>query len=337
MGMLAANPYVTYHGPVSVWWIPKFRGPRVSLWTAMIAWFMTLLFSGLTLLWLKAASKPLWPFGRPIQSPAEILFRYEIIILVYLIYMTLRSLPLWIRNIKQAKHDASAIENHIGNERWESAALLIHRYCLLVSSIWRRVPGRVATWDGVVRKKIPRHRRLYIYFCGKPPQVPTGASAGFSPEIIPPPLPSMWSAAGVIVVAMLIYFLVMDIVRHGNWQRIVLFNAVLFLIILICYGSYFLLTVLGRANYYRLAPGVIQLVKFTTFRRRPFIETFDLRRANAILDLCSPWPGITLLNTPGFKRETFRMSKGANVTEAFMRAVLSTVSSPPLPEDNLLE
>jgi hypothetical protein len=335
--MILADPYVSYVGPVAIWWIPKHRGPRVSLLSAVIAWLVAFPLLFATILLLHAGSKSLWPFGRPVSSPIEILFRYELILLVYLSYTTLRSFPVWIRCYQQAKRDGMSIESAIRAEGWELAGLLIHRYCLLATAIRRRVPARVSTWDGIVRSKLPRHRRLYVYFRNCAPVVPPDARSGFTPAVIPPPHPATWSAAGVIVVAMLIYLLIVDIIEHGYWQRIVLFNAVLLLLILASYGFYFLSSLLGRAHYFRFAPGIFQLVKFAVFRDRPAIETFDLRSIDTILDLCSPWPAITLLNTPGYKRETFRLSKGVKVREAIMRAVLSTVSSPPLPEDQLVE
>ncbi|UCD28014.1 MAG: hypothetical protein JSV03_13080 [Planctomycetota bacterium] len=335
--MILADPTISYLGTVGIWWIPKPRGPRTSLWVALIAWLVWFLLLVATMLWLHASSRSLWPFGRQISSLAEILFRYELIVIVYLTYTTFLSLPVWIRCGRQARRDASAIETAIQQERWERAALLVHRYCLLVSGVWRRVPARVATWDGLIRKKLSRHRRLYVYFRDRAPEVPPDAAAGFTPAIIPPPHPTLLSAAALLVIAMLIYLLIIDIVEHGYWQRIVLFNAVLLLLILIGYGSYFLSSVLGRGYYFRFAPGVMQLVRFTLRRQQPTIETFNLREAHVVLDLCSPWPAMTLINTPGYRRQTFRLSKGTKVTEALMRAVLSASPCPPLPEDGLVE
>ena len=331
------DPHVTYIGPAAIWWIPKPRGPRISFWSTLVAWLVGLPVTGATLVWLHLKSEPLWPFGRQVSSLAEILLRYEIVLLVCLVYVTVRSLPLWVRHHRLAKRDAKAIDAAIRAEQWDTPGLLVHRCCLLVSTIWRRVPGRVAAWDDVLRQKLPRHRRLYVYFRDKAPPLPPDATASFTPAVIPPPRPSLWSAAALIPVTLLLYLLVLDILRKGYPERLILFNALLLIVILVSYGTYFLLSLLGRSHYFRFAPGVVQLVKFGLRRRRPAIETFDLRQVHAVLDLSSAWPALTLLDTPGYKRETFRLPRADDVTEAVLRASLSTAPSPPLPEETLIE
>lgn len=330
-----ADPDVSYLGPVAVWWIPKPPGPRISLRTAAITWLIGIPLTAATMLWLQAQSKPLWTFGRSAASPADLLLRYELILLVCLAYVTLRALPVWIRYRRLAKRDAAAIAAAVCAEHWDLAALLVHRYCLLVSSIWRRVPGQVEAWDAVIRPKLPKHRRIYLYYRDAPPRLPPDAAASFTPAVIPSPQPSLWSAAALVPIALLLYLLIADIVRQGRWHRLILFNTALLTIILIAYGGYFLLALLGRSHYFRFAPGVVQLLKFRLARRRPAIETFHLRRVHAVLDLSSPWPAMTLLDTPGYRRETFRLPRKNSVVEAFLRAALSTAPSPPLSQEDL--
>ena len=331
------DPRVTYTGPAAIWWIPKPRGPRVSLVTAAAAWLIGLSLTAATMLWSHSQSSPLWPFGRPVLSSVEILLRYEIILLVCLAYVTLCSLRRWVQHIRVARHDARAIDAATRAERWETAGLLVHRYCLMVSAIWRRVPALATSWDEILRQKLPRHRRLYVYYRGPLPSLPTDPTASFTPAVMPPPHPSLWSAIGLVPVGLLLYWLVLDVIQRGYPQRIVLFNAVLLGVVLLTYGSYFLLSLLGRSNFFRFAPGVAQLVKFGLSRRRPKIETYDLRQVHAVLDLSSRWPGLTLLDTPGYKRETFRLPRGDDVIEAVFRASLSTAPTPPLPEETLVD
>lgn len=332
-----AEPRVSYLGPVAVWWIPKPSAPRMSLWAVGIGWLVGMPLTAATLLWMQSQSLPLWPFGRTVSSPAEILLRYELIALVYLAYVTLRSLPVWLRYRRHAKREALCIDAAIRGEAWEEAALRLHRYCLLVSAVWRRVPARVTAWDGVLRKHLPMHRRLYVYHHGRAPELPPDAAASFTPEIIPPPQPSLWSAAALIPIGFLLYLLIEDIRQRGGWHRLLLFNAVLLVVIMVSYGAYFVLAMLGRSHYFRFAPGVLQLVKFTVRHRHPAIESYDLRRFHTVLDLSSRWLAITLLDSSGARRETFRLPKQSEAVEAILRAVLSTAPSPPLSRDHLLE
>jgi|GEM_PF-3550850 len=331
------NPVVTYVGLAAVWWIPKPLGPRISLRAAAIAWFLGFLALAVTILFLEAHSKPLWPFGRQISSAPEILMRYELIFLVCLAYVTGLSATIWFRYRGLARADAAAINKAIQEERWELAALLLHRYCLLVSAIWRRVPSQVDAWDSILIRKLPHHRRFYVYYRDTPPSLPADATASFVPAIVPSAQPSLWSAAALIPVAFLLYTLVVDILERGHWQRAVLFNAVLLAAILVCYGTYFFTSLLGRSNYFRFSPGVMQLLRFMIRRRKPVIETFDLREIDVVLDLSSPSPGLILLNPPGYRRVTFRLPRGPEVIEALFRATLSTVPTPPLSEDQLVE
>jgi len=336
-GLDLGDPHVTYAGAAAVWWIPRPRGPRISLLTAAITWLVALPITAATAVWSRAQSNPLWPFVQPVTSGSEMLLRYEIVLLVCLVYVTLRSLPLWYRHYRLARRDARAIDAAIAGEHWETAGLLVHRYCLMVSAIWRRVPARVAAWDELLRRKLPRHRRLYVYYHRRRPALPPDPTVSFTPAVIPPPQPSLWSALALIPVALLLYPVMIEILRNRNWGLLILLNAALLAAILVSYGTYFLLTLLGRSYYFRFAPGVVQLVKYRLGRRRPGIESYDLRQVHAVLDLSSRWPGLTLLDTPGYKRETFRLPRGDDVVETVLRASLSSAPSLPLPEEMLID
>lgn len=331
-----ADPHATYVGPAVVWFIPKPRGPKLSLWATLLSWLVAIPLVVATLLWLQAENRPLWPFGHLVTSPAEIAFRYQIILLVCLSYVTLCSVPTWIRHFRLARRDGRSVERAIRDEQWDRAALLVHRYCLLMSVLWRRVPPVVGAWDTALRSRLPRHRRLYLYHRGESPSLPPDATAGFTPEVTAPPQPSPWSALALIPIAMLLYMLVIDVMQRGYPQRLVLFNAVLLIVILVGYGSHFFLALLGKSHYYRFAPGVVQFVRFGLGRRRPAIQSYDLRRSHAVLDLTSKWPGLTLLDRPDGRRTTLRLPRGPDVIEAVLRACLSTAATPPLSSEELL-
>ncbi len=336
LDVTAGTPFVTYHGAAAAWWIPKPRSPRISLRMAARVWAVALPLTIAAFLWNWSQTERLWPFGRQVTLAPEIALRYAMIGLTYVVYVTLRSLPVWVRHRRLAKADAREIDGAIAAGQWERAGLLVHRYCLLVSAVWKRVPARVATWDAVLRPHLPRHRRLYIYYRGRPPALPQDVTASFAPVILTPPQPTLWSAAALVPVGVLLYLLVMDIARSGYWQRAMLFNAVLLTLVLASYGAYFLLMLLGRARYLRLAPGAFQILRYPAFGHRPRLLSYDLRRLHAVLDLSSPWPGLTLLDTPEYRRETYRLPNVREAIEAVLRAALSTAPTPPLPEEQLV-
>ncbi len=329
-------PDVAYIGPAAIWWIPKPRGPRFSVTRAALAWVLLLPVTAGTLLWLDWRSDSLWPFYRPLNSPAEILWRYELTILICAAYITLYSIPAWVRYRRFARGDALAVDRAIRQEQWEDAALLLHRYCLFISGLWRRIPARATAWDGILRNRLPRHRRVYVYYDGAPPRLPQDVTASFTPAVVPPPQPSLWSAAALLPIGFLLYLLVLDIAQQGRPERLILVNAVLLVFVLVSYGVYFLLRLLGRSYYFRFAPGIVQWVHFRLGRKLPIVESLDLRRIHVVLDLSTRWPTMTLLDAPGGRRETFRLPRNADALEAFFRAALSTAPSPPLPEEQLV-
>ena len=331
------DPRVTYVGPVAIWWIPKPRGPRASIRNVGLAWAITLPLTALTLLSIHEQAKPLWPFGREITSPTQMVLRYELILGVYLTYVTFRSLPGWLRYRRWAKRDVRAIDAAIREERWESAALLVHRYCLMVSGLWRRVPARVTAWDSVLRKRLTRHRRLYVYYRDVPPPVPPDPAVSFTPAVIPPPQPSWWSLLGLIPLALLLAVLFTEVRRQQKWELMLTFNVMLLTAVLISYSVYFSLAVLGRSHYFRLAPGIVQRVKFTVRRRHPMIETFELRAYDGVLDLASSRLQLSLIDAVGRQFKSFRFPRGDDVVDAIFRTLLSTAPSPPLSEEQLVD
>ena len=321
-----------YVGPVAVWFIPKPTGPRVSVRACAIAWMIALPILAGTLLWFYALSRTFWPFGRAVSNLPELLLRYEITIVVCLAYMTSRSLPIWLRYRALAKQDVRALDVATQTDQVEQAALYLHRYCLLMSALWRRLPARVAAWDAVLRKRLPRHRRVYIHYPHNepPPELPPNSGAGFAPAVIPQAGPSAWWILGLVPIAFLLYLLIAQIMIHEQWQSLLLTNVLLLAFVLFFYGGYFLLSILGRSYHFRFAPGVVQMVKSALGQRRPSIETFDLRRMHTVLDLSSRVPGLILIDFERGQREAFRLPHGPETVEAVLRAALSTAPRPPL-------
>lgn len=328
-------PRLTHLGSAAVWWIPRPASPRLSVGAALLWWLLGAAATGGTLLWALAESEPLWPFNRQASGTA-ILLRYEYTLLVFLVYLTSRSIPAWLRCRRLARGDAEAIEAALASGEWEIAALRLHRFCLLLSSVWRRVPRHVGSWDALLRPHLTYHRRLYVYYSRTPPARPQDEEAGFVPVILKPPHPPLWSLAVLLPVAVALYLLGLDILRRGYWERVLFFNTVLLTGILAGYLAYFGMTLLGRSQYLRFAPGAVQFLKVTPLRRRPQIESYDLRSHHAVLDLTGIWPGLILLDEKGRWHVRLRLPRIPDAVEAALRACLSTAPTPPLPEDSLL-
>lgn len=330
-------PRIDNVGPAAVWWIPRPAGPRISLAAAIPAWPAVAVVVAGAMLWARWVSAPLWPFGRPAASPPEVLMRYVLIFMVCLGYLTVRSVGTWWRLWKHARRDAEAIEQAVRDGNWVRAGLHLHRYALLVSEVWRRLPPAALVWDGIIRPRLAQHRRVYVYYSGPPPALPPDPAAGFAPVVVTPPGPSPWTAVVLVPVGVLLYTLVTDILRQGQWQRAVLFNAVLLVAILMFYGSYFLLALLGRSGYLRFAPGLMQVVRFGALSRRPEIRTCDLRRLDLVLNLTSRPAGLTLVRAGERRLETYALPRDPRAVEAVLRAALSAAASPPLPGDRLVD
>jgi hypothetical protein len=333
----ASEPRISYIGPTAVWWIPKPRGPRTSVRNSLLGWCFAGPVTIVTLLWIHAQGDPLWPFMQNTTTPAQMVLRYEIFLLVYLTYISLRSLPGWWRYRRQARRDVHAIDEALRSETWERAALLVHRYCLCVYALWHRLPGRVTAWDSVLQRKIGRHRRLHLYYSGAPPVLPTNPRAGFTPEIVPPNQPSKIALIGLVPIALLLYLVILEVVRRGQWELMLTFNVVLLFAVLVSYGGYFILALLGRSHHYRLAPGVLQVVRFAVIRRRPRIVTYDLRASDISLDVSAPWAVLHFGDAQSPRRRSFRFPRTRGYVEAMIRAVLSTAPHPVLPSEGLLE
>lgn len=331
------EPSVVYMGPVAVWLVPKPRGPRFSLRHCAIAWLILLPLVAANVLWVQAESDTWWPFGRRVAHMSEVLLRYELVILVCLAYVTLVSLPIWIRYRRLARDDARALNQAIENRQWDRAGLLLHRYCLFFSAIWRRLPASVAAWDAILSGRLSRHRRLYVYYSGNPPQLPQDAASGFAIAIVRPPRPSVWSAAALIPIALMLYLLIIEVIRVGDPHQAFLFNTVLLSVILVMYTTYFFTALLGRSSFFRFAPGLMQVVQYQSLRRKPAIQSFQLRTQDIAIDLASSWPALSLLKPYNEKPDVFRLPRDSEALDAIFRAALSTAPIPPLPDDLLVD
>jgi hypothetical protein len=320
-----------------VWIVPRPRAPRLPVSLAAVAWLILLPAFVLSLWWCHALQRPLWPFAHQVQTPAEIILRYLIVLLVCLVYVTLQSLPRWLRSWRLAKKDHANVEQAVETQNWPQAALHLHRYCLLKNAIRRRLRYRVSQLDQQISQHLPARRRVYVYTSKRGVALPADAGVSFTPVVMPPPQPSLWSGIVLVPIGLLLYGLVLDVVRSQQWQRLMLFNTVLLIAIMVVYGGYFLFAILGTSNYIRLAPGVLQLIRYHIGRRRPTIRSFDLRQRHALLDLTGTWPILTILGNGAEKATSIRLPRHSDAIEGVFRALLSKAARPELPEDTLIE
>ncbi len=123
----------------------------------------------------------------------------------------------------------------------------------------------------------------------------------------------------------------------SNWYRLLSFNSLVMITILIAYGALYARWVLGRSKYLRIAPQVAQLIKYRAFSKKPTIDTFDLRTHNVVLDLTGMVPALTFIRRSDQRNiRTFHLPGGTEHVPACLRAVLSTAPAPQLDHHELV-
>ncbi len=287
-------------------------------------------------MWLYARDEAWWSYGLPQPSGPQQLFKYELILAVFLAYATVRSIPIWWRSLRLARVDAASVPRLIEAGRWQGAARVLHRCCLLRSAVWRRVPPKAPRWDAQIRPHLPHSRRLYIYYRDTPPPRPEDPTSSFTPEVLGVGMPSVWSVVALIPLIVILYVLVDHVMRTDQLMLLLSVNVVLMVCLLIGYGTFYTLLLFGRVSYVRLAPGVAQWLRFSPLRRRPRIETFNLRDFDATLDTTGWRYTFSLVDRiDGRVVHTFTLPGGPDVTTACLRAVLSLAPIPPMADDQL--
>ena len=336
-------------GEVDCWVVHLPRAPRLTLRKAAVLWALALVVVAGVWLWAEATSVEeigedwyavLYPWGRADPTPAHIVMKYVYVAVVFLVYATGMTWGRWIVWGRHARLEWARLQDDLAAGDWWSAARRLHRFCVLRQGLHTRLPAEVVALDRAIGQHVPPRRRLHLYYRTEVPPVPPAPTAGFAARAVMLSRPMAWAAVALVPLLLFGVHLVRHIGTAGwslLWQLDTTVNLTLVIGLVIGYGMFYLLRVLGRCRYMRLAPGVVQLLQFGIGGRRPRIETVDLRAGHAALDLqgrrtvltCSAWNG---RRTPGFR---FRRSPES--IEAALRAVLSDAPTPPLPDDVLVD
>jgi len=328
-------------GDVEVWWIPRPAPPRVPVRTALLVGTVLLLFCSGMAAWSVALSgdaSDLWPWSIGPINGAQIALRYLSILLVAWLYIVARSLPAWVRAIRQARRDLGDTQAFIGRGRWKEAARVLHRYCLMQQEVWGRLPARVATLDAAIRPHLDARRRLYVYYTGGPPPLPDTPTAGFAPRVVPAALVGWWTMLIFVALAATTYAELTGVLRSQQWRML---RAANFVILAGCLGAYayvYLITALGRQHYFRFAPGVAELLTFGVFRTRARVQAIHLRESDTVLDLTGSAVVLATFR-PERRRgmQSHHLAKRPEVVEACLRAVLSTAPMHAMPDARLVD
>ncbi|MGH7130920.1 MAG: hypothetical protein ACREJO_03125 [Phycisphaerales bacterium] len=91
-------------------------------------------------------------------------------------------------------------------------------------------------------------------------------------------------------------------------------------------------------TYLRIVPGRIDILRYRLWNRKPTVETIDLRGANVLVNLHR---SIVYIQTSDHARFWRTIGLGAvrngrEVAHAILQAAMSTVPTPPLPDDELI-
>ena len=325
-------------GDVGTWWIRKPVSPRLSIPGAAGAWGLLGPAVVGTLLWVHERGESLWPYGHETPSFGQQILKYAMVMVVFLAYATIRSIPMWWSSLRLSAADARRLPTLIATQDWAEAARVLHRYCLLRGVVWRRVPRRAAAWDEQIRPHLPARRRLYVYYRGTAPALPEDPTSSFAPEVIAVGTPTGWAFVALVPLFVMLYFMVGNVfsLEPGQWRQLISLNTLLMGLLIVGYGTFYTLILLGRVSYVRLAPGVAQWLQFSAFRRRPRVQTLDVRAYDVTLDTSGQRYVFCLVNrADSFRAHTFRLPASAEVATACLRTVLSSAPTPPLSDDPL--
>jgi hypothetical protein len=314
----------------------------MSMQVALIGWLTLLILFIATWSRLSASGFVVWPFNRPLGSPPparlQQFFKYELIFAVFWSYGTLRSIPGWVRYWRLANEDAAQINTFIARDEWKQAAAKIHRCELLRRVLLKRPTNRLAEWDAKVRPNLSPAKRIYVYYRENPPPIPDGAVNAFIPEVIPLSQPRAATLIGLVPMLAAMWLLVMSILENtANWYRLLSFNSLVMITLLLGYGVLYARWVLGRSKYLRLAPKIAQIIQYRTLSPKPIIDTFDLRNHNVILDLTGMTPTLSFIHRKDQRRpRTVLLPGGNRHVPACLRAALSAAAAHPLDDHELI-
>ena len=308
---------------------------------AAAAWAVIVLLILATIAFLMARAQPLWPWGFPLPSRVHIVLRYELIAAVFLGYATSLSLSSWSLYRRLSAEDERNVQRFVDAGQWHAAARTLHRYCLLHSSVWRKVPATVKRWDVVIRPHLPKKRRLYIYHDWEKPELPPQPESGFAPEIVPLGAPAWWKGCAVLMLATFVYAGLTFAFRQPSPNRLRALtdiNLLLMVGLLLGYGVSVGLNVLGRRKYFRFAPGLAQIMQFRIFHKAASVESVDIRAHDTFLDLSgSPVTLSFIHRDTREQRFAYPLPYKEETIRAALRSILSTAPTPPLPDEQLVD
>ncbi len=174
--------------------------------------------------------------------------------------------------------------------------------------------------------------------------VPEPEDWRFEPEIIAPA--HRWreiAPAAILVAALVVWlpFCCMGQVLADNVGDALVILVFLALVALLA-GAYFLLRLAVRPEYIRLAPGLVQFVRYGLRSRTPRIESFPLTGGTLVLvddeiRVFGRRLSFVLVRN-GVQRElpVARLPSRVRLTERTWQALLSTAPTPPLSDEELV-
>jgi hypothetical protein len=328
-------------GDVELWWLNRPARPRMSIRSAVIGVCILIPISAAAagrVLAVTDDAESLWPWSDPNASAEQIVLRYLFVLIVALFYALARSLPAWIRSTRQANSDLVEAEGFCDQGRWFEAAIRLHRHCVLRREVWRRLPVKVRALDERIRPYLDHRRRVYIYFKGRPPELPEFPEAGFSPMVVPTAIVGWWSVPMIILLAATAYAELSGTLKSTAWTSIRAANFFVLAGLILIYVYLYAAAALGRRDYFRFAPGIAEFMSFGIIGRRAKVRSIRLRECDVILDLVGPKLTLaTVPESPRQKQQQYILNKKPEVIEASLRAVFSTASIREMPNTQLVD
>ncbi len=328
-------------GGVELWWIRRPAPARVTVRTASAVSLILLIMCSVAACWSVSLSGDVsgaWPWSIGPINGAQIVLRYLSVLLVAWGYVVARSCPAWLRLTRQARADLVETERLVEARNWQDAARTLHRYSLLWTEVWRRLPARGRQLDTVIREHLTSNRRLYIYYVDAPPLLPDTPEAGFAPRVVPSAIVGWWTMLTFLVLAATTYAELTGALRSQQWRAL---RAVNFLVLAACLTGYaylYLMAVLGKRQYFRFAPGIAQMMAFGIVGTRAKVRSFHLRECDVVLDLTGASVVLATPSGPDPKaRHRYHLARKPQVIDACLRAVLSTATVRDLPESRLVD
>jgi len=330
-------------GDAAVWWAPRPAGPRTSVRAAVIAGVLLAVGMGVAVVWtLRHGLEPWpWPTIVPMTPTAsQLAVRYLSLAFAGLLYLTLRSLPGWLRVGRVLRSDESAIEPRMKQNAWAEAACRLHRCAHLRRELYG--PGRMPAWaeeaDARIRPHLSSARRVYVHYRDEPPLVPDRPEAGFTPCIVPVSVAGgWWMVPIVLVLAAAVLADLGTAIHRGSYGHLASVNFIVAATIVVAYLGTHLLALLGWRTYFRFAPGVAEVLNYRVWRSRPDVSTVPLREYDALVDVTGPSVVLTLVErrTRAWYR-VWQLRNTAENREVCLRALLSSAEVPDLSREHLM-